>query len=149
MVAFPYLSELEEGRAEEILKKQEPKLIRQISGVFENVCAEALMMKEGLNYNKYGSWWGAYREGGERKVQEIDIMALNEKTKDAMFAECKFEKEVDAPALLNQLREKAKLVQWKRKSERFVIFAKSFSKRIDEKDVTLIDLKDLEKIFGH
>ena len=147
--AFPYLSELEEGRGEEILKKQEAKLTRHISDVFEDVCLEALMLKEGSNYNKYGKWWGSYREEGERKVQEIDIVALNEKTEEVLFAECKYEKSVNASDVLDSLKKKAGLVEWKRKSERFVIFAKSFSKRSEEKGVKLIDLKELEKIFGY
>jgi AAA+ ATPase superfamily predicted ATPase len=146
-VAFPYLSELEEGKGKEILKKQESTLKRHIANTFEKVCHEAVVISRGLEYNKIGRWWGAYREEGERKVQEIDIVGLDEKSRSMLFGECKFEHKVDAHAVLDQLRGKAELVEWNRKEERFVIFAKSFSKRIDEEDVELYNLGDLERIF--
>jgi hypothetical protein len=146
-IAFPYRSELEEGRGDEMLKRQEPELTKHIAHVFEDVCREALVRTEAGNYERFGRWWGGYREGGERKVGEIDIAALNEKARSILFAECKYEKNVDARAVLHALRLKAEQVQWKRKAERFVIFAKSFSSRVEEDGVSLYDLKALEAIF--
>lgn len=146
-VAFPNLSELEEGKGREILKKQEPSLRRHIADTFEKVCHEAVVISQGLKYNKIGRWWGSYREEGERKVQEIDIVGLDEKERSVLFAECKFEHKVDAEEVLDQLKGKAGLVDWKRKEERYAIFAKSFSRRVDEKGIALYDMNDLERIF--
>jgi AAA+ ATPase superfamily predicted ATPase len=146
-IAFPYRSELEEGRGDEVLKRQEPELTKHIAHVFEDVCREALIRMEAGNYEKFGRWWGSYREGDERKTGEIDMAALNEKAKGILFGECKYEKNVDARAILHALRYKAEQVQWKRKTERFVIFAKSFSSKVEEEGVSLYDLKAVEAIF--
>jgi len=113
---------------------------------FEYVCREFLGHKH--EFDKIGRWWGgAYRnEKGERKTAEIDIVLIKEKTKEILFAECKWEAKADARKILNRLREKAKLVDWHRgkRMERYAIFAKSFKEKINEKDLSLFDLKDIE-----
>lgn len=74
-------------------------------------------------------------------------MTLNERTKKILFAECKWREKVNARQTLQELKEKAKLVQWNndKRSEYYMIFAKSFRDRIKENGVVLFDLKDLGK----
>ena len=64
-----------------------------------------------------------------------------------MFCECKWQDNVDAGKILNELKEKAKFVDWHNgnRKERYAIFAKSFKKAIKEKDLQMFDLKDIER----
>lgn len=116
---------------------------------FENVCREVLVKVPPFRFDKIGKWWGHYREGGERKTAEIDVVALNEETRQILFAECKWKKGVNAERILKELKEKAKRVEWhnEERKEQYAIFAKSFRKRTKEEGLMLFDLKDLERIF--
>ncbi len=87
-----------------------------------------------------------------KETYEIDVLALNEKTKQILFAECKWQSRVNAKKICKDLAEKANYVQWHNESRKeiFAIFAKSFSKKINEfegKKVYCFDLKDLEKLL--
>ncbi len=95
-------------------------------------------------FTKIGKWW--------YKDKEIDIVALNEHTKEILFAECKWSDNVDAEKICKELIKKSKYVQWynDERKEYFAIFAKSFKKKIDEfegRKVHCFNLKDLERII--
>ena len=95
-------------------------------------------------FPKIGKWW--------YKDKEIDLVALNERTKEILFGECKWKDRVNPKKILEELVEKAQYVQWhnKERKESFAIFAKSFSKKIKEfegKKVYCFDLKDFERIL--
>ncbi|MBI2676092.1 MAG: ATP-binding protein [Candidatus Aenigmarchaeota archaeon] len=117
---------------------------------FEAVCREAVRLANPIGSANVGKWWGAYRdtETGERKTAEIDIVSLNEQTKDILLVECKWRDNVDSGKLLAGLREKAKLVQWNNgtRKEYYAIFAKSFRERVKEPNLLLFDLADLEEM---
>ncbi len=112
---------------------------------FEEVCREFLLSQK-LNFEKTGRWWGAYRENEERKVAEIDIVSINEQTKEILFCECKWKDKVDARKILADLKEKTQFVDWNKdkRKEHYAIFAKSFREKFKEPNVLLFDLKDLE-----
>lgn len=84
-----------------------------------------------------GRWW--------HKDTEIDFVALAEKEKKILFGEFKWRAKVNPDKLLNALKEKSKKVEFhlKKRSEYFVIIAKSFKYRIKQKGVLLFDLHDL------
>ncbi|MDL5502899.1 MAG: DUF234 domain-containing protein, partial [Candidatus Methanoperedens sp.] len=71
-----------------------------------------------FSFSEIGRWW----HGGE----EIDIVALNEATKDIVFAECKWQNlsYKDAKRVLFDLQEKSKHVDWNigKRKEHFAIF---------------------------
>ena len=82
----------------------------------------------------------------------IDIVALNEQTKEILFAECKWQSRVNAEKVCKQLVEKANYVEWynDERKEYLAVFAKSFSKRVSESEgrkVFCFDLKDIEKVL--
>lgn len=112
--------------------------------VFEEVIKEYLI-KERLNFfnfTKLGRWW--------YKDMEIDIVALNEKNKEILFVECKWQKDIDCNKIVKDLAEKSKQVRWnnEERMEYFAVFAKSFSNKIEKyegKRVYCIDIKDMEK----
>ncbi len=98
------------------------------------------------DYTKIGRWW--------HKDREIDIVAINEKNKQILACECKWQSRVNAEKIAKELNEKLGYVDWQKdkRKESFAIFAKSFSKRIKEwqgKPVYCFDLKDLEKAMKH
>lgn len=114
---------------------------------FEAVCQEFLE-KQKLGLDKTGRWWGAYRDAeGIRKVAEIDIVSINEQSKEILFAECKWKDKVDAKKILADLKGKVQYVDWHKdkRIERYAIFSKSFKEKIKEPDLMLFDLKDIEK----
>ncbi|MGM0510904.1 MAG: ATP-binding protein, partial [Thermoplasmatota archaeon] len=65
--------------------------------IFEDVCRQFVRLND--NYAKVDRWW--FRE------DEIDIVALNEREKKALFAECKWSKNPVGQTLLRDLKEKA------------------------------------------
>ena len=117
----------------EIMKKNYGQYLGYI---FEKTAAEFLLKKRPRKFTKLGRWW--------HKDAEIDLVALNEDTKEIMFAECKWKENVDAKRIIFGLKEKSKLVNWnnEKRKEYYVVFAKSFREKIKEPDVLLFDLSD-------
>jgi len=104
-------------------------------------------------FSKYGKWWGNYRDDeGERKEIDMDILALNEKDKEILFGECKWKDKVNVLSILNEMKEKIKYIEGnnEKRKESYAVFAKSFSKKVEEfdgKKVYCFDLNDIEKIL--
>jgi len=95
-------------------------------------------------YEKTGRWWHADKE--------IDIVAIKEKEKEMAFGECKWEDGVNALQIAKELNEKTKFVEWFKdtRKESFAVFARTFSKRINEfegKKVSCYDLDDIKRIM--
>jgi AAA+ ATPase superfamily predicted ATPase len=135
---YPNLSAIEEGIFDARYIKQDYNTY--LGDVFEEIARQFLIRSKIFPYTKIGKWW--------YKDKEIDIVALNEQTKQILFAECKWRDGVDAEKVLQELKEKSQLVQWKneKRKECYALFAKSFKKKIEEPNTFLFDLKDLEKI---
>ncbi len=81
----------------------------------------------------------------------MDVVALNEQTKQIIFGECKWQERVNAEKLCVKLAEKAEYVKWHRKKKEGepCSIAKSFSRKLDEfegKRVYCCDLRDLGRI---
>jgi len=113
-----------------------------LGSIFEEICKQYLIKTKFFEFINLGKWWF--------KGTEIDILALNEFKKEALFGECKWKEKVNSLKILNKLEEKTKFVDWhnKEREELFVVFAKSFSKKVSEfngKKVYCFDLKDIEK----
>jgi len=91
---------------------------------------------------------GFFRSKGKRKVFDMDILALNDQTREILFVECKWQNGVNAKKICKELVEKSQYVQWynETRREKFAIFAKSFTKKIskfDGKEVFCFDLEDI------
>ena len=134
---YPNKTLIEGGKITELIDSIESDFNMHVSRVFEKVCRESLF-DTSLVFNKMGRWW--------HKDKEIDIVALNEKTKDILFAECKWKDNVNAERIFSDLKEKTGHVKWYNDSrkEKFVIFGKSFSKKSE--NCSCFDLKDLKKM---
>jgi AAA+ ATPase superfamily predicted ATPase len=137
---FVYLNkqEIEKGN-NNLIERIKRDFELYISFKFENYCKEFLENLFFEKYHSFGKWW--------HKDKEIDIVALNEEKKEILFGECKWKDKVNALEILKELEEKSKFVDWnkEKRKESFAIFAKSFSKKIEEfngKRVYCFDLKD-------
>jgi len=141
---YPNRTLIEKGEAravEEIIKKDYNSYL---GIVFEKVSEEFLWKVKPIKPTKLGRWW--------HKDKEIDVVALNEQTRDILFAECKWQDGVNAEKILAELKEKAKYVEWinDKRKEHYTVFAKSFNKRIKEQEgakVYCYDLSDMEKVL--
>ncbi len=126
------------------LEKVKRDFSSYVGFVFEDICKEFLwelrFKKEIFNFDRIGRWW--------RKDKEIDIVALNEQTKQILFAECKWQDRVNAKKVLAELKEKAQLVDWhnEKREEYYALFAKSFKEKIKQPGLMLFDLKDMERL---
>lgn len=138
-------SYIELGKEEELYNKIINDINANVGFIFEDICKQFLK-NDYLDY-KFGTWWGSYREREIRKTAEIDIVGINDK--EIMFCECKWQENVDAEKIYNELKEKSKLVNWnnEKKTEHYIIFAKSFKNKIKKENLKLYDLKDIEKML--
>jgi len=110
--------------------------------IFESLIRDIFLRKNSYNISKIGRWW--------YKDKEIDLLGINEKTKQIIFGEAKWKDKVDAKKIAKELNEKTQYVDWhnKERRETLYIFAKSFKRKvqqIENKPVKCINLKDLEK----
>ena len=108
--------------------------------IFENVCIQYLTLSRDIKISKIGRWWF--------KDKEIDIIAFNGENKEAFFGECKWQENINAEKIAEELIEKMKFVDWntKERKETLMIFAKSFSKKISQfqnRKVICYDMKGL------
>ena len=123
---------------------------------FESVIAE--LIKKGdielpFPIEKVGKQWGKIPNKPKGEVYEIDVVALNEKTKEILFCECKWQDKVNAKRICKELIEnKIPYVDWNNedRKESIAIFARSFKEKIEEFDgrkVYCFDLRDLERFM--
>lgn len=140
---YPNLSSIEEGIFDFNTIKRDYNCY--LGYIFEEISKQYLIRKKIFDYSKIGRWW--------HKDKEIDILALNEKTKQILFCECKWKDKVNVEKILKKLKEKAKYVNWnnEKRKEYYAVFAKSFSKRLDEwqgRKVYCFDLDNIEKVLN-
>ena len=105
-----------------------------------------------INYTIIGKQWGKFKGEKGKNTYEIDIIALNENTKEILVSECKWNHRVNPERISRDLVRKAEHVNWfnKERKEEFCVFAKSFSKKITEfngKKTHCFDLKDIERML--
>lgn len=136
---YPNKTLIESGKIKELMGIVKTDINIYFSQVFEKLCRDFLFDKSLMVFNKIGRWW--------HKDKEIDVVALNEKTKEILFAECKWKNRVNAEKTFAELREKSHHVDWNddKRKQYYAIFAKSFKEKIKEKNVYCFDLKDVEK----
>ncbi len=115
-----YLEIQEEDYVLEIIKKD---FANFVALVFERACLDKIPMlaKEGklpFKPNKWGKWW--------TRNEEIDIVAYNDRTKEIIFAECKWSIKLVGLNVLRSLENKTKKVNWNidDRTEYYAIFAR-------------------------
>jgi len=143
---YPNLSDLEVGLVEETFSKIKGHLNAYYGKMFEYLIMELIKTKfidELREFALVRKWW--------HNDKEIDIVALDEKHKKALVAECKWKNRVNAERVVKELEEKVGYVKelGNYKIE-YAVFAKGFSKRVREfngKKVYCFGLRELKKIL--
>lgn len=143
---YPYRSYIEIEDIDFVMKKIEHNFIdNHVSFVFEEICKEEVwnLSKENklpFRVLKVGKWWDS--------SNEIDIVGINDDTKDILIGECKYLNTKVDTDIFYKLIEKGRLIDWNKESrkEQYILFSKSgFSDELIEmsrnrKDVLLISL---------
>jgi len=143
---FPKRYQFELGLADEVLDEIESGLNLFVSERFERICQQAVLDLGLIKPVRIGRQWGTIPKAPKGKnTYELDIMAVDEKNKTILFGECKWSKGVDAKTELELLKKKSEHVFLKKKKAeiKYVLFARSFKRKIDG---VCYDLKDLERI---
>ena len=121
------------------------------SKTFENITMEFLqeMSTEGrlrARFNRWGRWWN--------KENEIDVVALNQDSRDILFCECKWQNRKIGVDVIKRLMDKTLFVKWfnEARNEHFFVVAKAgFTKKAEEfakeNGVVLFDLNYMERYF--
>ncbi len=141
---YPNKSMLEFGKISDVMSDIKQRFNEYVGYAFEDVCREFLVEYRIFNFTKLGRWW--------KKNREIDIVALNEHTREILFAECKWKEGVNAEEVCRDLIEKAGYVNWhnEERREHLAVFAKSFSSRVEEfegRRVFCFDLEDIGRLL--
>ncbi|MEM2133817.1 MAG: ATP-binding protein [Candidatus Jordarchaeaceae archaeon] len=107
---------------------------------FETLIREDIFHKL-FKFQKVGKWW--------HKEEEVDLVALDESRGEILFAECKWQDHINAEEILEKLRNKSSSIKWhtENRKEQYAVFAKSFKKRVEEKNTYCYDISDLEKFY--
>ncbi|WP_324735921.1 ATP-binding protein [Thermococcus sp. SY098] len=141
---YPFKEEIELGIPEVAVEKFEQNFNRYLGWVFEGTAKEFLVelnkWKElPFRFTKIGKWW--------YKSEEIDLVALNEREKKALFVEVKWKnlKKREAKNILKELERKSKFVNLEGWEKVYGLIAK----RVEEKEMLrkerlVWDLKDFE-----
>ena len=143
-------------------KAVEDKVIKELSliggGTFEKFAMDfvrSLRRKGFPQLLSIGKWWGRNpnKKAGLNE-EEIDLVAINDVSKDILFGECKWTNSKVDVDVYRQLKEKAKLVKWNEnnRKEHFILFSKSgFTDKLidlaEKEGVMLFDLNAIEKVL--
>jgi len=140
---YPYKGEIEE-KVNEHIAFIEKDYSNYMGSVFEKFCRNFLRETNIFEFSNVGRWWF--------KDKEIDLVAINEKNNKILIGECKWKSNINPEVLVKEIENKSNDIIWKNKKreEEYLIFAKSFSKKIssyNNKKVHCFDLNDISKIL--
>jgi AAA+ ATPase superfamily predicted ATPase len=122
---------------------------------FENFAIEFLKStsNEKFQISSIGKWWGVnLQKPKDKNQEEIGIIALNNDKKEILFAECKWSNNTTGVEAYNEIKRKAKLVQWfnNERKEHYVFFSKTgfteeMKKLSREENIMLFDIPAIQK----
>ncbi len=149
---YPHRDLIESGDSETVLKRIRDTLNSYVGKKFEQVCKEFLEIlnkKRSLPFmfEKLGRQWGRTLLSGRKGTEyEIDIVAINEEEKKALFIECKWQEQVSR-TVMNDLKTKSVHVGLDERWNFYHgIIAKSVTFPPQENELTW-SLTDLERFF--
>ncbi|WP_099209739.1 ATP-binding protein [Thermococcus henrietii] len=144
---YPFKEGIEIGIPNEALEHFERNFNRYLGWVFEDIARQFLMElnragKLPFKFTKIGRWW--------RKGEEIDLVALNERERKALFVEVKWKdlSEREARGILKDLERKAELVGLEGWRKSYGLVAKNVEGKEElKKEGWLVwDLGDFERL---
>ncbi|MFP3909632.1 MAG: ATP-binding protein [Archaeoglobaceae archaeon] len=138
---YPYEDLINLGREKDVLAKIDRDFNAYVGKSFEGIAKEFMWDS---NYHRIGKWWD--------RGEEIDVVALNDVSKEIAFLECKWRdiKTKDALKVIANLERKAKLVKWHndKRRESYGIIAKRIRNKEELKEMGYLafDLHDFEGV---
>jgi AAA+ ATPase superfamily predicted ATPase len=138
---FPNLNHIESGHEELAMKKIKANLTdSHIAYVYEDICTEKMWQLNAagtwdFNFDKVGRWWN--------NDTEIDIAAIDTNGNNIVFGECKYWNKPVGTVVLEELEQKANMVEWKKNERKnhFILFSNSgFSEKLIELSKSRKDL---------
>ncbi len=118
---YPYKSDLEMERFDEVERKMEESLIDLHAIAYEQISKELLweISQKFFRFERVGKWWD--------KNEEIDVVATNQEEKKIVFGEVKWTNKKVGTNIYNDLKQKSTLVDWNNGSRKefFVLFSKN------------------------
>lgn len=122
-----------------------------VGRVFETVCRQWVIRQNNEGSlpfvaSLFGTWWGPDQR--IREQVDIDLIAADALSKQALFGECKWRNEFDETAALRTLRSRAELVHGYEPAV-FALFSKcspsegTVTKALGQGNVLLVSLEDL------
>ena len=141
----PHYEEIEALNPEPAIEDFRRNFNTYLGKTFEKVAKEFLIRMSGKGgYHRFGRWW--------HKKEEIDLVALNEMERKALFVEVKWKdlKEREARGILKDLERKAELVGLEGWEKSFGLIAKSVEEkeRLRDEGWLVWDLGDFNKLLG-
>lgn len=139
---LPNRSKIEEGKVDAVINIIMEDFNTIVAENYEKVAQDILKRNEErfFDIENIGRWWD--------KNEEIDVVALNEKENKILFGEVKWSNKPVGIDIYENLKRKAKLVEWGKDNrvEHFSLFSKSgFTdemKKIAKKEKVLLFHKD-------
>ena len=136
-----YYSEIETWEIEGAWSDFKREFNSYLGFTFEKIAMEFLVEKKPFNFQKIGRWW--------HRDKEIDLVALNEGTKEMAFFEVKWSDLgiEEARRILTELEGKSKFVDWNKRErqEHFGLIAKRLEGKEKLKEEGCYDLEDIQK----
>lgn len=125
----------EQGRMDEIKSVFIENYNSYVSYVFEDIARMMLVKKKPFDFDKAGRQWGVFKGVKGQNSYEIDIVAVNEKTREIGFFECKWKdlNRKQAASVLAELEQKSAYVEWHKGDNRTEYFG-LIAKKIEGKD---------------
>ncbi len=143
---LPNKSYLEAGLAEEVWERSAEDFNTYMGSVFERLVRtpEVFFRLTGFRFTKLGRWW--------HKNEEIDLLALNEREKKALFVEVKWKNlsKRETKGILKDLERKSGLVGLDNWGKSYGLVAKRIEgkERLRDEGWLVWDLKDFERLIS-
>ena len=138
-----YFGKIEINETEEAIQNFKKNFNIYLGFIFEKISKEFLIGNKNklpFEFQKIGRWW--------HKNKEIDLIALNNKTKQIAFFEAKWKnlKEKEVKRIIEELKEKSKFVDWNldKRKEFFGVIGKKIENKKDlrREGFLIFDLED-------
>jgi AAA+ ATPase superfamily predicted ATPase len=140
---YPNISFLEMGRNELVMHRVKEELPNYMGKAVEDIVRDMMARKLPFDPTIIGSWWN-------RKGEEIDFVALNERTGDIVFGEIKWKERSTGREIIEKFLQKKDLVEWKKenRTEYYMFFSKKgftegARELMKEKGIKGFELKDM------
>jgi len=140
---YPNISFLEMGKNELVMKRVKEEFPNYRGKAVEDIVREMMSRRLPFEPTSIGSWWN-------RKGEEIDFVALNERTGEIVFGEIKWKERQMGNEIIEQFLDKKDRIEWKKgnRKEYFMFFSKKgFTEGAKEimkiKGVLGFELKDM------